>query len=321
MTLPDELMTALMQEAEKHTMKSLVDSREGLTHRYKFRAGSGEADEFMRSAEDRLSYILTRMPATYAAVESCLSKWSYEGDLSVLDAGAGPGTASWAALSHGVFGPYTLVERDCGLIELGQKLASSSKLNSAQWVQADLMSLPEVEPHDLVICSYALGEIPENTRKQVLEWLWSKVKKAMLIVEPGSKAGFGVIKTAREHLLQNNAFLVAPCPHHLPCGMPSDDWCHFSVRLERTNIHRYLKKGSLSFEDEKFSYILASKNPIQSNKNSRIVGYPLKHSGHLSLKLCTPEGLVVNKTISRKEGERYKEAKKAEWGDAFKCEG
>ncbi|MFA6916714.1 MAG: small ribosomal subunit Rsm22 family protein [Parachlamydiales bacterium] len=318
MQLPEKLLAALMSEAEKHSLRLLADSREVLTHRYKFREGTGQADEFIRTEDDRLTYVLSRMPATFAAVESCLTSWKNpEGCQSVLDVGAGPGTASWAALTQGMSGPFTLVERDAGLISLGKKLATESGLASSLWVQADLTSLPDIQAHDLVICSYALGEIPLQQRMEVLKWLWSKAKVALLVVEPGSKAGFEVIRAGREQLLLQGAAITAPCPHAFACPMPEGDWCHFSVRLERTPIHRYLKKGSLSYEDEKFSYVLFERISSTPTLKSRIVGYPDKHSGHLALKLCVPEGQLKKETISRKEGERYKLAKKASWGDLF----
>lgn len=317
MALPEELQQALLKEAESQSLRKLANAREGLTQRYKFREGSGKRDEFIRTEEDRLTYVLSRMPATFAAVTYCLERSNFlESCQSVLDAGSGPGTASWAAKALGCEGPFTLLERDRGLIELGKKLALEG-LNNAKWIPADLTALPDIEEHDLVICSYALGEIPVDERAKLIDWLWGKSKKALLIVEPGSKEGFGVIREVRASLLQKGAFLAGPCPHALECPMPKEDWCHFSVRLERSNVHRLLKSGSLSYEDEKFSYVLTARLPVAYEGKSRIVGYPEKHSGHLSLKLCTSEGTLVKEIISRKDGEKYKLAKKAVWGDTF----
>src|ERR1700731_2357212 len=50
---------------------------------------------------DALAYALVRMPATYAAVTACLNALAEVrpdfAPISLLDVGAGPGTASWAA--------------------------------------------------------------------------------------------------------------------------------------------------------------------------------------------------------------------------------
>ena len=96
--------------------------------------------------------------------------------------------------------------------------------------------------------------------------------------------------------------------------MKENDWCHFSKRISRSSIHRQLKEGFLSHEDEKFSYIAISKVPVALPMN-RILRHPEKHSGHLSLELCTHNGTIQNKTISKRDGELYKQARKLKWGD------
>ena len=94
------------------------------------------------------------------------------------------------------------------------------------------------------------------------------------------------------------------------------DWCHFSQRVERTSQHRQLKGGALGYEDEKFSYLVAAKSASPST-GARIVRHPGKHSGHVQLALCTAEGKIENRTITRSSKEAYKRARKAEWGDLW----
>ena len=94
------------------------------------------------------------------------------------------------------------------------------------------------------------------------------------------------------------------------------DWCHFSQRVERTSQHRQLKGGALGYEDEKFSYLIAAKNAAPST-GARIVRHPGKHSGHVKLALCTAQGQIENRTITRSSKEAYKRARKAEWGDLW----
>jgi len=64
----------------------------------------------------------------------------------------------------------------------------------------------------------------------------------------------------------------------------------FSQRLQRTAEHRQLKGGSLGYEDEKFSYLIASRAALNP-ASARIVRHPRKHIGFLHLNLCTPAGL------------------------------
>lgn len=94
------------------------------------------------------------------------------------------------------------------------------------------------------------------------------------------------------------------------------DWCHFSQRLERTSQHRQLKGGALGYEDEKFSYIVASR-PSISAANSRIVRHPSIHSGYIQLELCTPAGSLDKLTVTRSHKQLYKQARKASWGDTW----
>ena len=97
--------------------------------------------------------------------------------------------------------------------------------------------------------------------------------------------------------------------------MAGGNWCHFAERLPRSSAHRLAKNAELGYEDEKYSYIVFSRTPVRL-PDARIVRHPRKHSGHVELELCAPEGLK-RETISRKNGDRYKQAKKAEWGDAL----
>ena len=80
-------------------------------------------------------------------------------------------------------------------------------------------------------------------------------------------------------------------------------------------MQRLVKGATLGYEDEKYSYLLVSKEPIE-RPESRIVKTPDKHSGHVRFVLCNLRGLET-KVISKKEKEVYKEAKKLDWGDAL----
>jgi ribosomal protein RSM22 (predicted rRNA methylase) len=109
------------------------------------------------------------------------------------------------------------------------------------------------------------------------------------------------------------------------------DWCHFSQRLERSSQHRQLKGGELGYEDEKFSYLIAARSEtlasdaspgatshgVTSQKQARIVRHPGKHSGHIQLSLCTTQGKIENRTVTRSSKSAYKLARKAEWGDTW----
>jgi len=79
----------------------------------------------------------------------------------------------------------------------------------------------------------------------------------------------------------------------------------FPVRVERTSLHRRLKGGVLGYEDEKFSYLIATRPQASRPPPARIVRHPQKHSGHIRLTLCTAQG-IEQRTITKSQKEPYK---------------
>ena len=278
-----------------------------------------EAPKPFSSDAERIAYLVVRMPATYAAVQSAISS-TLEGlpgwaPTSMLDLGSGPGTAMWAAA--GLLPSLTrfeAVERESGLVEIGRGLAGEEL--SADWTKADVRNWSPDRRYDLVVASYSLGELGESDRRRVIKKAWDACDGVLAVVEPGTPRGFTAIAEIRDQLIEMGALLAAPCPHRLTCPMRAGgDWCHFAARVERTAEHRRLKQGELGYEDEKFSYIAAS-HLQPSPALARIVRHPLRYSGHSELQLCTPKGLKKI-TVTRSQKEKYKAVKRAEWGSAW----
>jgi len=317
MRLPPDLLAAIEQETSAFDRKQLTRAAADLTERYKSESCSSH---IVNSAVHRAAYLAVRLPATYAAghrvfqeIRALAPQFAVR---TMLDLGAGPGTALFAAAE--VFPDLqqaTLLEADAGWFEVGRRLAAGSAVN-AQWLQRDLRTNPDLTPHDLVVISYALGELPEHALEPLLRNAWQSANKLLVIVEPGTVRGFAKVNAARSWLIANGGSLLAPCPHHNVCPMAAaGDWCHFAQRVERTSLHRALKGGALGYEDEKFSYLAAAREPV-ALPNARIVRHPLKHSGHVQLRLCTAEGMET-RTITKSQKLVYKEARKADWGDAW----
>ncbi len=166
---------------------------------------------------------------------------------------------------------------------------------------------------DVAILSYVLNEVGEP--EKIIEKCWQAVS-TLIIIEPGTPKGFHIIRKIRQQLIDLKAHLIAPCPHSLACPIQGTDWCHFSARVERTRLHRLLKEGSLGHEDEKFSYLVASKIP-GTPFSGRVVRHPLKQSGHVRLRLCTDQGKLEEKVITRSDKEAYRKARDVEWGDVM----
>lgn len=316
----EELQKAIEAEIGSSALKDLTLAREELTERYR---KPGHKGPFMTTELQRQAYLSARMPATYGAVHAVLQAVRKQiGDMpihSFLDLGSGPGTALWAACElFPSIQKAVLIENDRALAKWGQRLAKHSQnevIRQAEWQYADLEQVQSFPAHDMVLYSYSIGELASDLVPQIVEKSWHAAQQLLVVIEPGTPVGFERIRTIRRQLIDMGAYLVAPCPHQATCPMAGGDWCHFSARVERNAFHRRLKGGSLSYEDEKFSYVAAAKNPCLLPP-ARILRHPMHRSGHSLFTLCTAEG-VKQATVS-KRNEEYKAARKLEWGDVFK---
>lgn len=317
----DLLQNAITSELENKSLKTVSSAREELTERY--RNQTSKKTQFITTQSQRYAYLATRMPATYAVIRRVLLEAEAISRLdsitSLLDLGAGPGTVMWAACeAFPQLGKLTLIEQDRELISIGKKLAFYSEHNpiiKAQWETQNLENLKLESNFDLITFSYSIGELSASTIPIVIEKCWDHTNKLLVIIEPGTPAGFERIRLIRKQILSLGGHIIAPCTHYKQCPMKNSDWCHFSERVERSSLHRRLKQASMNHEDEKFSYIIFSKDPYKTFE-SRILTPPLKRSGHIVLNCCTPEGQKLE-TISKKTPEKYKEARKLDWGSTI----
>jgi ribosomal protein RSM22 (predicted rRNA methylase) len=76
-----------------------------------------------------------------------------------------------------------------------------------------------------------------------------------------------------------------------------------------------LKGGTLGHEDEKFSYVVASREKLPTAP-ARIVRHPKKLSRHVLLTLCTTGG-IKTLPVTKKQREDYRQARHAHWGDPW----
>lgn len=316
MRLPEQFQAGIAEVVAAVDQRALARAAVDLSERYR----TGKCAGAMSSPAQRAAYLATRLPATYAANADVFLELAARVPTpvrSLLDLGAGPGTAMWAAgQALPQIEKFTAIERDAALIDIGRGLATRSgnaALQQANWTEADISNLPDT-PHDAVVLSYALSELAEPLA--VIRSAWKLADAVLVLIEPGTPAGFEHILCARDMLIRLGAQIAAPCPHHNACPLAvRNDWCHFSVRLERTSEHRRLKRGELGYEDEKFSYLIATRTAVRPAQ-ARIVRHPLKHPGHIKLTLCTPDNLQ-QLTITKSQKGLYRAARQADWGDAW----
>ena len=323
MKLPAELAQAIARELASIDSRELAAAARRLSERY----ARGEFAAALSDPADRDAYLAVRFPATYAASSKALG---YVRDrmpdarfASLIDLGAGAGAATWAAA--GAFAPETItcLERKSAFAAIGQRLAAASPgpaLRGARWLTGDIREIDDLTAHDVVVLSYVLGEIPEGQIERAVRAAWQTTGTLLVLIEPGTPDSFRRLHAVRALLLAGGAHLVAPCPHAQACPMlATADWCHFAARLERTAAHRRLKSGALGYEDEKFSYLVAARQPV-ALPDSRILRHPLIHPGHIRLTLCRPER-PEHTTVTKSQKPLWRYARQLAWGDAWEPAG
>lgn len=321
MQLPPDLQMALEVELNPIPPNELATVVASLSSRY--RSGKPAGRAFVRTKDESAAYAAFRMPATYAAVHAALTQMRsaspHRNPRSLADFGAGPGTVMWAATSiWPELTQITLYEREAEMIGLGKRLVTRSPnevLKHASWRKVDMTSIIEAEPHDIIVASYVVGELPKEDRQNLINRLWDITRDTLMIIEPGTPDGFSRIKDIRQTLILKGAHVIAPCPHSEACPLSDSDWCHFSQRVHRSRRHRQVKGGDLSYEDEKFSFISVSRTPGKTTLG-RVLRHPKIRKGHIGLELCTPDGLE-NKTVTRKNRDQFRVARKLRWGSSL----
>jgi ribosomal protein RSM22 (predicted rRNA methylase) len=315
--LPAELKAALAVKLQGFSRSEAAERSASISRTYRDGGGSTA----IRSGTDALAYALARMPATYAAVTASLNALREVAPdfapKTLLDVGAGPGTASWAAAeAFPSLQALTLLDANSALRALALDLAAgSTRLRDIDYRQGEARALlAEATPSDLVVASYMIGEIGEAERRTLLELMWAKTRDTLLVVEPGTPAGYGRIIAAREQLIASGAHVAAPCPHDGKCPLSPPDWCHFTQRLPRSRAHKQIKEADVPFEDEKFSYVALTRAP-GAPRPARVLAQPVVGKVEVSAKLCTAEGIVSAK-IPRRAKADYARARRWRWGDA-----
>jgi ribosomal protein RSM22 (predicted rRNA methylase) len=287
-----------------------------LTERY--RSGRSEAP-LARTRSDVLAYATARLPATYAALRTALGELALRAPSlrprSMLDLGSGPGTAVWAACDT-----WDGIDRATAVEAEPEMAALAAELGAPVPVDAVEGLLPAALPaggHDLVTIGYLLGEMHEAAGRATLEAAWAATGGTLVVVEPGTPDGYRRVLAARRLLLELGARIAAPCPHEAGCPLAdaAGEWCHFAVRLPRSREHRAVKGASAAYEDEKLSYVACTREGAQPAAD-RVLRHPQVRSGHVSLDLCTADGRVAV-TVSKRDGDRYRDARKADWGGSL----
>jgi ribosomal protein RSM22 (predicted rRNA methylase) len=315
--LPAELKAALEVKLHGLSRGDAAERSAKISQTYR----SGGSSAAIRAEPYALAYALARMPATYAAVAAslnalCESRPDFA-PKNLLDIGAGPGTATWAAAeTFPSLADFTAIDANPALRTLALDLfGKSPRFSDVRYTRGDAhAALAGTEAADLVIASYLIGEMDEAERAAFAGLVWTKTGDTLLIVEPGTPGGYARVIALRTQLIELGAHVAAPCPHDGECPLKAPDWCHFTQRLPRSRAHKALKDAELPFEDEKFAYVALTRVPVVRHP-ARVLAQPDVGKVEVTAKLCTPGGLVIAKVPRRAKAD-YARARRWRWGDA-----
>lgn len=312
--LPRALQTILESLAAPAPRGQLRSAREQLTHAYR---DAATQPALLRRDDEALAYALARMPATFAAVRQCLGELGaldLPAPESLLDFGAGPGTATWAAAeAFPSLRQATWIELSAPMAAVGRRLLEGYPTLALDAHHAHPPS--DLPAHDLAVAAYVLNELPTPAQATTLGWLWPRAGRALLVVEPGTPRGFAVVREARRWLAAQGAIIAAPCPHGYDCPMVEPSWCHFAARLPRTALHRRLKDASVGWEDEKYSYVLAVRQPFAGPRPARVLRAPHSGKAGIRLELCTAAGQIETVSVASRDRAAMARVRRLDWGD------
>lgn len=311
--LPPALLGAIEQEISSIPFPQLQTRVADMMSLYR----SGEATAAPQLDETGAkAYAAYRMPATFAALKRVFEEVAWMATLAprrIVDLGGGTGAGVWAAQDvWPSLQEAAVVDRSPSAIGVGRRLTSALEI-AVTWIAAPISD--DVPRGDVVVAAYLLGELPPPDIDRVVGSMLDAAT-TVIVVEPGTPAGYRRVLHVRDRMLEAGMTLAAPCPHPAPCPLAGDDWCHFAARFNRPPWLRRLKDAELGHEDEKYSYVAGTRLDV-SDTADRVVRHPQKRSGMVTLELCRTDGTAEMVTVTRRHGERYRLARDIRWGDRW----
>lgn len=321
--LPPDLKAGLARLSQGMSRKAMAERAAAQSRIY--RAGGGSHE--IATADDVLAYAFARLPATYAATMAVFNAMRETlptiRPRTMLDVGAGPGTAAFAAVqAFETLVDIRLIDGNAGLRNLALTLTAEAHgetlrqiVHTGSYLHGDALTLlAGAQPADLVVASYVAGEIAIGELSLFTQLLWGVTAGALVVVAPGTPEGYKCVMRMRGELIAAGARVAAPCPHQRPCPLQPPDWCHFAQRLPRSRDHLRIKGAEAPFEDEKFSYVVLSRDKPQSI-DARVLAPPKITKPAVTAKLCT-DGGVETDIATRREPDTYRRRKSWRWGDS-----
>lgn len=303
-----EKIASLYSELKSGKLKQ---TQKNLTQKYK--TESGESKSLIEDKNDSVLYAISRMPATYSVISTLITQLTKQNLIqdfdSVIDVGSGTGAGYFAVNTLFENINILLFERDENMIAVFNALTD----NLVKVNQADIINDNVNDKADLVMTSYVLSEMKEQDRLNSVLKLLEMSQKYLLIIDTGTPRVYENMMKIKRFVQEKGYFVSAPCATE-KCGL-KNDYCQFFARVERSSLMRQAKSGELPYEDEKYFYLLISKEKIQ-NCGKRVIRRPIIKPNNIELALCTKNG-VAHENFTKKNKEMFKIAKKSKINDCL----
>ncbi|MDR2107377.1 MAG: small ribosomal subunit Rsm22 family protein [Holosporaceae bacterium] len=301
-TLPESVKSDLRKIAEEIDSASLRKGYASISKAY----GSSAFGKKMSRCE-AVAYAVARMPATFGAISYVINRFrkkvpGFRFD-KVLDAGSGTGALAAFFISEGINVAYTAVEKDGNMAKVFTQLTKGCGF-FVELFEEDSGDFFDKFKDRKFGCSFLVYSLNEMKDKiGILKKIFAATEDFVFVIEPGTPEGFKNILSAKKLANSEGCSVVAPCVSE-NCGLREDDWCHFCVRISRSEDHVRIKNASLFREDEKFSYIITARNSFKPVCGDRIIKRPMKRSGHIIFDVCSENGIkrkvLANGTVKGK---------------------
>jgi len=273
---------------------------------------------------DAVAYLGLRAAATYAqifgalaAVGEMLPTWQPQ---TLLDIGSGPGPALWTlpALLPSLR-QITCVDQNAHFLNVGKGIISEAEFPlTVTWRQNDITqsSAQDKNTYDLVLIANVLNELNNSQREKLLEAAFQRCRGVLLVLEPGTPIGSGIVQAAAQQLAQVGTLLAPYINHHFV----AEHWLHFPQRFTRPDFARRIRQEmrtsplmASDWEEAKYSYVAVGKIPSEIQPWGRVIGPFELMNGYLELPILT-ETQVLPLKVMKRHKPQYAFAKKVRWG-------
>ena len=217
MDIPQELKEVIEKAMQGVEHSKIIDESQNISKKYRENNGTGE--KLVTRQSEAIAYAISRMPATYCAVYSALSKILKNNSFNIkniLDVGAGTGSATWAIKELIKVNQIICLERENEMRKIGSRLMRGCEgLKNIEWKEFDITKDELNQKADLIVTSYC----PHNKKCPInpeTDWCSFYVRVSRGWIQRQAKNGelgyedekFSYIAVSKTPIKQENSIIL-----------------------------------------------------------------------------------------------------------------